>query len=370
MDADVRFGQIALAHDLINKKQHDEAWKTLKELRRKQKGKGKAKGKGKKQPQGPRLVDVLVQRKLLTGRQARSVENARLFQQARLEDKLYARIVLKSKFAKNKQVEKGLAAQRESYLEGEELVRLSAFLLEKNWLTEEQDDAIQGALRKLDVERYMGGKSAKGKSGGASSEASEDGSDDLGSDEESAIDLGSDVEELDGSGSGVAVEEIDLDSLEAAGSDENIDDAQSMNELDSEIDGALSGISDDEFDLDDEGDGDDDDDPPPHGLSSDDLGSDDLDDPEDEEADDDLDLGSGIDLDSAEVAAASGRSPKIKGKGPKGKGPKAPVKGKGKGPKAPVKGKGKGPKAPVKGKGAKAAPSEESEFDLSDVDLD
>lgn len=336
MDADVRFGEIALAHKLINKKQHDEAWKTLKELRRKQKGKKKSKG--------PRLVDVLVQRKLLSGRQARSVENARLYQQARLEDKLYARIVLKSKFSKTKQVEKGLSAQRKSYLEGEETVRLSAFLLEKNWLTEEQDEAIQSALGKLDVERYMGGK---GKQDASSAEVdldvgSEDDSDDLGSDEESAIDLGSDVEELEGSEAGV--EEIDLDSLEGSGSGENLDDAQSMNELDSEIDGALSGISDDELELDDEegDDEDEDDDPPPHGLSSDDLGSD-LEEEGGDEDDLDLDLGSGIDLDSAEVAAASGRSPKAKAKG---------------------KGKGKG-----KGK-AKPAPSEESEFDLSDVDLD
>jgi len=306
MDADVRFGQIALSHDLITKKQHADAWKVLKDLRRKAKGKKGKKGKA------PRLVDVLVKKKHLTGRQAKSLENARLYQQARLEDKLYARIVLKSKFSKPKRVEKGLEAQRESYLEGEDLIRLSEFLLEKNYITEEQDEAIQEVLGKLDVEKYMGGKKAGSDSdaGGSDSEVDldVDESDDLGSDEGSAIDLDSD-DELEGSGSDDGVEELDLDSLDdGSGSDENIDDAASMAELDSEIDSALSDIDEDELDLDsapaESGSSDD---PPPHGLSSDDLGS-------DLDLDDDLsdDLGSGISLDSEDVAAASGRAPKAK----------------------------------------------------------
>lgn len=318
MDADVRFGQIALSHDLITKKQHAEAWKVLKDLRRKAKGK-----KGKK-AKTPRLVDILVKKKHLTGRQAKSLENARLYQQARLEDKLYARIVLKSKFSKPKRVEKGLDAQRESYLEGDDLLRLSEWLLDKNYITEEQDEAIQEVLGKLDVEKYMGGK--KGGSGSGSGSDSDPGSDsevdldvdesdDLGSDEGSAIDLDSD-DELEGSGSGDGVEELDLDSLDdGSGSDANLDDAASMDELDSEIDSALSGIDEDELDLDSDSapaNSGSSDDPPPHGLSSDDLGSDD-----DLDLDDDIgslsdDLGSGISLDSEDVAAASGRAPKAK----------------------------------------------------------
>lgn len=308
MDADVRFGQIALSHDLITKKQHADAWKVLKDLRRKAKGK-----KGKK-AKAPRLVDILVKKKHLSGRQAKSLENARLYQQARLEDKLYARIVLKSKFSKAKRVEKGLEAQRESYLEGEELLRLSEFLLDKNYITEEQDEAIQEVLGKLDVEKFMGGKKS-GSGSDADGSDSEvdldvDESDDLGSNEESAVDLDSD-DELEGSGSDEGVEELDLDSLDdGSGSGENIDDAASMAELDSEIDSALSGIDDDELDLDDDSapaNSGSSDDPPPHGLSSDDLGSDD-------DLDDDLsdDLGSAISLDSEDVAAASGRAPKAK----------------------------------------------------------
>jgi hypothetical protein len=338
MDADVRFGQIALSHDLITKKQHAEAWKVLKDLRRKAKGKRGKKGKT------PRLVDILVKKKHLTGRQAKSLENARLYQQARLEDKLYARIVLKSKFSKPKRVEKGLDAQRESYLEGDDLIRLSEFLLDKNYITEEQDEAIQEALGKLDVDKYMGGKKGSGSdSGSGSGSDSEvdldvDESDDLGSDEGSAIDLDSDDELDSGSGSGSddGVEELDLDSLDdGSGSDLDLDDAASMDELDSKIDSALSGIDEDELDLDSDSapaNSDSSDDPPPHGLSSDDLGSDDdLD--LDDDGDDDIgslsdDLGSGISLDSEDVAAASGRAPKAK------------------------------------------APSGSSDFDLSDIDLD
>jgi len=313
MDADVRFGQIALSHDLITKKQHADAWKVLKDLRRKAKGK-----KGKK-AKAPRLVDILVKKKHLSGRQAKSLENARLYQQARLEDKLYARIVLKSKFSKAKRVEKGLEAQRESYLEGEDLIRLSEFLLEKNYITEEQDEAIQEVLGKLDVEKYMGGKKSSGSGSSSDADGSDsevdldvDESDDLGSDEGSAIDLDSD-DELEGSGSDDGVEELDLDSLDdGSGSGENIDDAASMAELDSEIDSALSGIDEDELDLDSDSapaNSGSSDDPPPHGLSSDDLGSDD-----DLDLDSDLsdDLGSGISLDSEDVAAASGRAPKAK----------------------------------------------------------
>lgn len=317
MDADVRFGQIALSHDLITKKQHADAWKVLKDLKRKAKGK-----KGKK-AKVPRLVDILVKKKHLTGRQAKSLENARLYQQARLEDKLYARIVLKSKFSKPKRVEKGLEAQRESYLEGEDLIRLSEFLLDKNYITEEQDQAIQEVLEKLDVEKYMGGKKGGSDSGSGSGSGSDevdldvDESDDLGSDEGSAIDLDSD-DELEGSGSDDGVEELDLDSLDdGSGSGENIDDAASMAELDSEIDSALSGIDEDELDLDSDdsapAESGSSDDPPPHGLSSDDLGSDlDLDDEDDDLGSLSDDLGSGISLDSEDVAAASGRAPKAK----------------------------------------------------------
>lgn len=334
MDADVRFGQIALSHDLITKKQHTQAWKVLKDLR------GKAKGKRGKKGKVPRLVDVLVKKKHLTGRQAKSLENARVYQQARLEDKLYARIVLKSKFSKPKRVEKGLQAQRESYLDGDDLIRLSEYLLDKNYLTEEQDEAIQDVLTELDVEKFMGGRSKKGSGSGSGSSAEVDldvdESDDLGSDE-SVISLDSD-DDVDDSDDLEEIEELDLDSLDSgSGSDENIDDAQSMADLDSEIDGALSGIDEDELELDSDSDetSDSSDDPPPHGLSSDDLGSDeDLDAGSDDDLDDDLsdDLGSAISLDSEDVAAASGRRPKAKAK-------------------------------------AKAK-AKDSDFDISDIDLD
>ena len=119
---DIDFGQIAVQNKLITKKQLDEAIEALEKLEKQLKGK---KGKPK-----PRLVDVLVQKKFLDGAQAMSVEKARNYRQRRIEDKLYARIALKSKFVKQKTIEKGLEAQKKNYMGGKDPVRLSEWLLE------------------------------------------------------------------------------------------------------------------------------------------------------------------------------------------------------------------------------------------------
>ncbi len=240
MDPDVHFGQIALKHKLLNKKQHDEAFRALQALRKKL---------GKKAKRRPRLVDVLVQKKLLTGTQARQVENARLFRERRMQDKVYARIAIKSKFCESKQVDKCLAKQKAAYLEGEEPPALGALLLEKNWINEEQDEAIRAALDSLDVEQYITGrKGKKGKAAAAPAPASEEDEDEDEDDELDEEEL-EEIEDEDGSGSkpGVVEElsglEVDLDLEEASGS---LDDGEAVEELDSNIDDAISGLDIDE----------------------------------------------------------------------------------------------------------------------------
>ena len=150
---DKDFGQIAFQNKLITKKQLDEAIETLEKLEKSL--------KGKKQKKKPRLVDVLVQKGHLDGVQAASVEKARNYREARLADKLYGRIAIKSKFAKNKQVEKGLDAQKKAYLAGKPLVRLADWLKEEEHLTGEQDEAIQAVMEKLDAEKYVAKKSGR-----------------------------------------------------------------------------------------------------------------------------------------------------------------------------------------------------------------
>lgn len=286
MDADAQFGEIAVKNKLISKKQRDEALRALKKLKKRFRGKKKK----------PRLVDVLVQKEYLSSSEARQVENARLYREARMNDKLYGRIALKSKFVKPKQVERGLKAQKESYLEGEGPSRLSEFLLDKNYLTEEQDEAIQEVMRKLNVQEYMAGRKGKGRR----DESDED------LDDDSDVEDSAELEELgddDDSGSDMEIE-LDLDEDLPA---ESLDEAEDLDELDSQIEDALSDL--DELDLDAGGDDDDEDEdddiPAPRGLSSDDLLDDDMDDDSgmglDGDPDDDPDLGSSIELHSDEV---------------------------------------------------------------------
>src|SRR5262249_11364174 len=143
---DIDFGQIAFQNKLITKKQLDEGLENLEKLEKSLKGK-----KGKK----PRLVDVLVQLEFLDGVQAASVEKARTYREQRIADKLYARIALKSKFVKQKQIEKGLEAQKKAYLAGKDIPKLSEWLIEEEHLTKDQDKAIQEVLEKLDAEKYV-----------------------------------------------------------------------------------------------------------------------------------------------------------------------------------------------------------------------
>ena len=49
-----------------------------------------------------RLVDVLVQKGMIDGKQAAGVEKARSYRALRLGDKLYARVAIKSKIVKEK----------------------------------------------------------------------------------------------------------------------------------------------------------------------------------------------------------------------------------------------------------------------------
>jgi hypothetical protein len=197
-DADVQFGEIAVKNKLISKKQHDDAVESLKKLEADLKKKGQL---GKRRP---RLLDVLVQKKVISGAQAKSVENARLYRQARLDDKLYGRIALKSKFCKDKDLRKALERQQKDYLAGKKPERLSKYLLEDEVLTDEQHDAIQEVIAKLDAQEYFSRKKgAKGKkpakaaaSGSGSGESDDDvvESDEL---EEVEDDLELDLEEVE-----------------------------------------------------------------------------------------------------------------------------------------------------------------------------
>lgn len=220
MDTDVQFGEIALQHELVNRKQHDEAWRLLRKLRR---GKGRA--------TRARLVDVMVQKEFLTGTQARQVENARLYRETRRTDKLYGRIAIKSQFCEPEHVEKGLSRQKSRYLKGKKPVPLSEFLVDKGWLSEEHDRAIREALAKLNVVEYMEGRqgSRSGSASGASGSAV--------SGSGSEVDLGSDEDGSEDELSGV---EIDLDIDDDAA--ESLDDLDAVDALDSNIDDDLSGL--------------------------------------------------------------------------------------------------------------------------------
>ncbi len=271
-DADHEFGEIALKHKLITKKQHSDALTSLKSLER------KGKKSGKKRKKTPRLVDVLVQKEMLTGTEARTVQNAVDYRHRRREDKLYGRIALKSKFCKPKHVDKGLKVQKESYLDGEKPTGLADFLLEKNYLTEEEDEAIHEAMERLDAAEYMRGRKGKKKS------VVDDDDDDDDDDDFDLDDDDDDLEELD-----------DFDELDSGSGDDasvSLDDESDADELDSQIDVALSDF--DDLDLDD------DDDDKPHGLSSDD----DLDDDDDDDlGGSDLDLDMGDDDDDDDLGS-------------------------------------------------------------------
>jgi len=268
MDSDVQFGEIALQHELVTRKQHDEAWRLLRKLKR---GQGHA--------TRARLVDVMVQKEFLTGTQARQVENARVFREVRRKDKLFGRIAIKSKFCKPEQVEKGLARQKSRYLGGKKPSPLAEFLLDKGWLSEEHHGAIEEALAKLSVGDYMaGGKRAEGS---AAREAGPSGSG-------SEVDLGSDEEDGDDELSGV---EIDLDIDDA---DESLDDLDAIEALDSNIDEDLSGL---DLDLDSGGGSGGDSQDAPVGLSSDGA----LDELDLDESDDEAESGSGIDIESVDL---------------------------------------------------------------------
>ena len=221
-EADIQFGELAIKHKLISRAQHDEALELLKKLEAQLKSQGLLKKKR------PRLVDVLVQKKMINGSQAKSVENARLYRQMRLDDKLYGRVAIKSKLAKPAQVEKALEAQKKAYLDKDEPPRVADYLMKKGWLTEDQHQAIRSAIQKLDAETYVGKDARKRKKGKPARTASGSGSG-LGSQpelEEASDEF--DDEELEevasgsGSGSEPEVEELDLDDIaeEDSGSDE------------------------------------------------------------------------------------------------------------------------------------------------------
>ena len=146
-NADMQFGEIAVKHKLITRKQQDQALEVLKKLEKRL--------KSKRSKKKPRLVDVLVQREMLTGAEAKSVENARVYREIRLDDKLYARVALKSKFVTNEQIEKGLAAQKKSYLKGRPPKRLGEFMLDQEFLSETEHEAIMEAIEKLDANEYV-----------------------------------------------------------------------------------------------------------------------------------------------------------------------------------------------------------------------
>jgi hypothetical protein len=311
-DSDVEFGQIAVRHKLITRKQHDEAFKVLKKLE------GSLKRKGKLKKKRPRLVDVLVQKDMISGSEAKSVENARKFRQIRLDDKLYARIALKSKFCSQDDIQDALDKQKKRYLGGKSPKRLAEFLLSKGTLSDEEDEAIQEAIAKLDAREYVARDRGRSSEGSDIDLDDEDGSDveELEDDSDvEEIDDDSDLEEIDDDD----LEEVDVEELSGSGIDLDIDDDESVEslendsevaELDSDIDVRLSGLEGDIDDLSDVGDVDARDDtksPPPRGLSSDldlddDLGLADDDDDDDaidldDDDDDDDDDSDDLDLD-------------------------------------------------------------------------
>jgi len=329
-ETDVEFGEIAVRNKIITRKQHDECMQLLKKLEKQLKREGKLKKKR------PRLVDVLVQREFLTGSEARSVENARVYRQVRLDDKLYGRIALKSQFCSSDHIEAGLEKQKKLYLKGKKPLRLAKYLLDAEHITDEEDEAIQDAIEKLDAQEYVGRGRKRGGKKGADSDSDvdldddsdelsdlDDVSDDLASDDdveeldEDDIELDLDADDADADadddddddGIDLDDDDDDDDGIDLDSDDEDVpslDDAEDVEELDSKIDVKLSGIDGLDLDLDDDSA------PPasdvdhrkdtdtPKGLSDDDSGLDvDLDD------DDDDDDG-GIDLDDLDDDGGGG----------------------------------------------------------------
>jgi hypothetical protein len=167
--SDRDFGRIAIQNELITEEQLEGALEALERLLEKVEGSGK----GKKKVRKPRLVDVLVQKELLDGKQAASVEKARRYREVRLADKLYGRIALKSEFLKPRAIERALEAQKKAYVAGKDEVRLSAWLVAKEHLTEEQDRAVSDAMKELDRDEYLPCRVAKPKGKAETEEAAE-----------------------------------------------------------------------------------------------------------------------------------------------------------------------------------------------------
>ena len=110
--------------------------------------------KGQKQP----LEGILYELGYLEEMQAKSITRSQIYYSVRKKDKLFGKIAVQSNLAEPEQVEECLNIQKERYNKEHRLARIARLLVEKEYLTALESDAILSAMATLKKARRESGK--------------------------------------------------------------------------------------------------------------------------------------------------------------------------------------------------------------------